>query len=256
MTGAGSGLGRALAIGLMGRGLVVAGLGRDGQKLNETGKLSGSPERFHGFTCDISDFAQLSESFARIRQIGDISILINNAASYPRRDFLDESPASFMETVAINLGGMAACCRLAIDDMIQAGRGRILNVVSFADLAPQSGSSAYSVSKGACRILTNALVADLHERYPKIIISSWAPGILNTQMGATDGLDPAMSARWGVELALSDDPALNGALWERDAELAPPRSLKSRILDRFLMRNAPSRGHISGLVTRNRSLHP
>ena len=158
--------------------------------------------------------------------------LINNAAVYPRGDLLSEPPSHIMDCVAVNLGGMVNCALMALADMTEAGHGRILNVSTFADLAPLPGSSAYSVSKGAARIFTRALIADVCDRFPRIVINDWMPGQLATRMGLADGLDPAVAAHWGVALALSDDPSLTGSIFERDAEQLPPRSLKRRLVER------------------------
>ena len=234
ITGAGGGLGRALALELCARGLRVAGLGRRQATLAQTAALPGPG--FSAHVCDVADPAAVEETFA---DLGPVALLINNAAIYPRRDFLDETGASFLETVAINLGGTASCSRAALTSMVDAGRGRILNVATFADLAPLPASSAYSVSKGAARILTRALVADLGDRFPNIVISDWMPGMLATKMGIADGLAPEVSARWGAELALWHAPELNGATFEMDREILPGRGLKSRLKNLLLLRKSP-----------------
>ncbi|SMP01827.1 SDR family oxidoreductase [Shimia sagamensis] len=229
ITGAGSGLGQALAIELCGRGLLVAGLGRRKDALNETATLAG--DSFTPVVADVSDPGQVRAAFETIRAIAPVSILINNAGVYPHRDILDETPESFMQTVAINLGGTVACTSEALKDMTVAGRGRILNVSSFADMHPLPCSAAYSVSKGAVTTFSRALVADLGDRLPKIVISTWMPGMLNTDMGLAEGLDPAVAAKWGAGLALWEDPSLNGAVFEMDREILPPRGLKGRLKD-------------------------
>ncbi|APZ52496.1 SDR family oxidoreductase [Salipiger abyssi] len=235
VTGAGSGLGRALALELGRQGVTVIGTGRRADALEKTRALASGA--FHPLPLDVSDAQAVSETFAEIRaQHGRIALLINNAAVYPRRDILDESGESFMRTVAINLGGVVACSRAALEDMCETGRGRILNVATFADLTPLPASSAYSVSKGAARIFTRALIADLGDRFPGIVIGDWMPGMLKTAMGIPDGVAPEVSAKWGVELALRMDPALTGAVFEMDREILPPRGLKGRLKDLILMR--------------------
>lgn len=229
ITGTGSGLGRALAIELCARGLLVAGLGRRKEALQETATLAG--EAFTPVVSDVSDPSQVRAAFDTIRAIAPASILINNAGVYPHRDMLDETPESFMQTVAINLGGTVACTSEALKDMTATGKGRILNVSSFADMYPLPCSAAYSVSKGAVTTFSRALVADLGDRLPKIVISTWMPGMLNTGMGLADGLDPAVAAKWGAGLALWDDPTLNGTVFEMDREILPPRGLKGRLKD-------------------------
>ena len=234
VTGAGRGLGRAMAIELCSRGVQVVGLGRNVADLRAVSPVAGPG--FHAVTCDVSDTAQVAAAFSNIATIGPVSILINNAAVYPRRDFLEEDTDSFMRSVAVNLGGTVACTRHALEVMVDRGFGRILNVATFADIAPLPASSAYAVSKGAARIFTRALVADLGDRFPDIVIGDWMPGMLATTMGIPDGLDPAQSAKWGATLALWHDPSLTGTVFEMDRELPPQRSLKRRLLDKALLR--------------------
>lgn len=234
ITGAGGGLGRALAHELARGGMAVAGLGRSTHALAETAE--GCAGRFHPVIADVADPVQVARAFAEIDAIGTPTILVNNAAVYPRRDILDETPQSFAETMNTNLGGVVAASHEALTRMIRTGEGRIVNVASMADIAPLPGSAAYSVSKGAARILTRALVADLGDRFPGIVISDWLPGVLATRMGVSEGLAPDVAAKWGARLAMWHDPSLNGTVWEMNRELLPPRGLKGRIKDRLLGR--------------------
>ena len=239
VTGAGGGLGRALSRELAGIGLTVAGIGKAEVSLAETG--APCEGRFHPIIADVAQPDQVAQAFAEIDRIGPTTILINNAAIYPRRDMLDETPDSFAATMATNLGGVVAATHEALIRMVETGHGRIVNVASMADIAPLPGSAAYSVSKGAARIYTRALVADLQDRFPGIVISDWLPGILATRMGISDGLAPEDAARWGARLATWHDPSLNGTVWEMNRELLPPRGLKGRIKDRLLGRRRVAR---------------
>ena len=92
------------------------------------------------------------------------------------------------------------------------------------------------MSKGAQRVLTRALIADLFDRFPDIVITDWLPGALATDMGIPDGLPPETAAQWGVKLALMRDQSLNGTIFERDMELLPPRGLKAKLKDALMMR--------------------
>ncbi|WP_319823940.1 SDR family oxidoreductase [Thalassovita sp.] len=233
VTGASEGLGRALSVALTRRGVPVTGFGRRTDALAETARLAGP--LFTPMTVDVSDTAAAGTA---IQQIAPV-LLINNAAVYPRRDILDETADSFLHSVAVNLGGVVACTRAALDGMVATGFGRIMTVSTFADIAPLPASAAYATSKGAVRIFNRALVADLGDRFPDIVINDWMPGMLATRMGIPDGLDPAISAEWGAELALWHDPGLTGTIFEQDRELPPPRSLKRRVKDRLLLRKPP-----------------
>jgi len=239
ITGAGSGLGRALAINLANRGLKVVGFGRNKASLQETATLT-DKGCFYPMVVDVADSLAVDTAFVAIEKThGTVTLLINNAAIYPRIDFLDETPDSFQQTMNVNFGGVVICTLTILKSMQQTGLGRIVNVASFADIAPMPASSAYSVSKGAARILTKALVADLADRFPDIVITDWLPGMLATKMGIPGGLDPAIAAEWGAALALWHDPSLNGVTFEQDYELLPPRSLKRRVKDLVLLRKPP-----------------
>ena len=240
VTGAGSGLGRALALGLSAEGVAVVGFGRQAGMLAETGRLAQGP--FHPVPLDVSDPLAVSEAFADIeKRLGPVTLLVNNAAIYPRLEFLAETPMSFMHTVAVNLGGVVNCSHAALQRMVQTGFGRILNVSTFADVAPLAASAGYSVSKGAARILTKAIIADLGDRFPDIVINDWMPGMLDTQMGIPGGLPPETAARWGVALALWHDPSLTGTIFEMDTEILAARSLRQRLADRVLRRRRQTR---------------
>lgn len=236
VTGAGSGLGRALAVGLCQRGFQVMGFGRTREALEDTAILCGG--QFDFAMLDVSD-AQAVQ--ARFDQLGPVAVLINNAATYPHRDILEETSGSFMQVMQINLGGVLNCSQAALRNMAERGAGRILNVATFADLAPLPASSAYSVSKGAARILSRAMVADLSDRLPGIVISDWMPGMLQTDMGIPDGLSPEVSAGWGIQLATSRDPSLMGSVFDMNVEILPARGIKDRVKDLLLMRRRKPR---------------
>lgn len=227
VTGAGRGLGRELSLALVGRGLQVAALGRQASDLEA---LAGEADGITPIVADVADTQSLIAAFEQIDQtLGPVDTLINNAAVYPHRDFLDETPESFMSTININLGGMAACAMLALQRMVPVGAGRIVNVTSFAGNNPTHHSAAYSVSKGAGRILTASMVRDLEDRFPDIVISDWIPGALKTSMGIPEGIDPAEAAKWGAQLAMMRDPDLNGATFLEATEHLAPQSLKRRV---------------------------
>ncbi len=233
VTGASGGLGRALSRALGARGATVAALARRGDALKDT--CADHPQ-LHPFVCDVSDPAAVRTVFDQIAQLGPVRGLVNNAAIYPRRDVLDETGESFAETVAVNLGGTFNATRAALDPMVAAGFGRILNVATFADIAPIPLSAGYSVSKGAARVLTRALIADLGDRFPDIVIGDWMPGMLSTGMGVPDGVPPEVSAEWGATLALAHDRSLTGTTFEMATELLPGRGIKGRVKDMVLMR--------------------
>ena len=229
VTGASGPLGRALTEALARRGVAVAGIARSPFEPGHPAILP--------VVADVRDPRAVTEAFETIRAaLGAPTILINGAEVYPHRDILEETPASFLETVQTNLGGVFACCHAALPHMVIAARGRIINIVTFADVQPAPLAAAYSVSKGAVRILTRALVADLGDRFPDIVITDWVPGTHKPRTGIPDGVDPQLAGEWGANLALMQDPALNGRVFLQDHEYLPHKSLKGRVKDRVMGR--------------------
>lgn len=231
ITGAGSGLGRALAREFADRNIKIIGTGRREKHLQET-KAAIAPGMFTYFVSDVADAKATQEIFNKLSADNiQIDILFNNAAIYPHEDFIDGTPENWMNVININLGGMVNFSHYALQSMAQSGHGRIINVASFAGNAPIPASTAYSVSKGAGMLFTKALIADVCDRFPDIVINDWVPGALNTDMGIPEGLDPERAAKWGVTLALLDDPEINGAVFIGANERGQPRSLKRKIKD-------------------------
>lgn len=227
VTEASWGIGAALALALARKGVVVAGLARE--------LFLPEHDRILPVAVDVRDAADVNRAFDEIRTtVGTPTILINNSETYPDRDILDETPESFMDTVRTNLGGAFNCCHAVLPHMVAAGRGRIINVVTFADVRPMPLAAGYAVSKGALRILTRALVADLGDRFPEIVVNDWVPGTHQPRKGIPDGVDPRIAAEWGARLALIRSPEINGLVFLRDQEHRPPRTLKGRVKDRFL----------------------
>lgn len=229
VTGASSALGQALTDALARRGIRVAGIARSAFEPGHPGVMP--------VAADVRDPGAVAAAFDTIRQsLGHPTILINGAEVYPHRDILEETPETFLDTVHTNLGGVFACCHAVLPHMVTAARGRIINVVTFADVQPAPLAAGYSVSKGAVRILTRALVADLGDRFPEIVITDWVPGTHKPRKGIPDGVDPILAGEWGANLALMHDPALNGRVFLQNHEYMPPRSLKGRVKDRMLGR--------------------
>ncbi|MEM9579109.1 MAG: SDR family oxidoreductase [Pseudomonadota bacterium] len=233
VTGAGGGLGRALARKLAQAGVPTAALGRNLQDLQETaGDLPIMP-----MLCDISKPDEVQRAINGVAsRLGTPRILINNAAVYPKRDLLACSAQQFEATLRVNLGGVVTASRAVLNHMAQDGIGRIVNVATFADISPLPMSAEYSVSKGAARIYTRALIADIADRFPDIIVGDWMPGMLATRMGIADGLDPETSAGWGAALALWHDRSLTGTTFEMDREILQGSVLKRRVKSLLTMR--------------------
>lgn len=234
ITGAGSGLGAQLAAAFSNEGAKVIGIGRSDKSLRETAsKLA--DRHFRYFSLDVNDFSKVSNAVAEIiEQYGTIDYLYNNAAVYPKVNFLNEGADDFCYALSVNVCGIANCCKAVLPHMIQHGFGRIYNIGSWAHKGIIENSAAYSCSKGAVHSLTKAIFKDIEALGLDIEIHEWVPGRLNTAMGEYSGIDPALTARWGVNIARMRYDIRKSRIYENDVEWIPPKPLKQRIISKIL----------------------
>ncbi|USG61318.1 SDR family oxidoreductase [Sneathiella marina] len=188
VTGAGSGIGRALSIGFANDKFTVIGVGRDAENLKGT-KAIALDGQFDYYAADIADFTAMSQIVNEIIDRHDsLDILINNAAVYPKQRFLDTTPEEWASTININLNAMANCCRLVLPGMLEKEYGRIINVGSLADLNPIVMSAAYSTSKGAVHVLTRAIAREIDTlNKPNVLINEFLPDKTESAMSDVGG---------------------------------------------------------------------
>lgn len=234
ITGAGSGLGRELAKAFCKQGCKVVGLGRSLSTLEETKKEVGELS-YACYAIDVADYAQVSNVFKTItKTYGRIDILFNNAAVYPKVNFLEESAEQWANAMAINLGGVANCCKAILPSMIEKKYGRIFNLGSWAYLGPIEKSAAYSCTKGGLHALTKAIAVDIAHYNVDVEVHEWIPGHLNTQMSEYTGMAPSVAAAWGVEIASKPHGSKKNCIYEQNQEWQPPKSLKQKIKDKLM----------------------
>lgn len=193
VTGAGSGIGRAAAIGFCRDGAQVVGMGRSQKGLEETQRICG--ESGMSFTVgDVGEAADVRRLFGHAERVmGGVDILINNAAQYPRSGFLESSSEDWWRVIQSNVLGIALCCRHALPGMLQQRSGRIVNIGSFAWKRPIPKSSAYAASKGAVFALTRAIASEIdRNEYPDVIVNELVPGEIRSGMNDS-GAEPETS---------------------------------------------------------------
>lgn len=165
VTGGGRGLGRAIALGLAGRGAVVAVVARSQQELDETVALAGDgPGRAAAYACDVSDAAAVARLRDRIAaDLGQVGILVNAAGTFgPIALIKDVDPLEWQRTIMVDAVAPFLTTRAFLDDMLAEGWGRIVNVSSAASLHPPGPlNSAYGVSKAALNQFTRHLAAEI-----------------------------------------------------------------------------------------------
>ena len=186
VTGAGRGLGRAMALGLAQSGASVALAARSQHALAETAQAI----RDHGgraitVTTDVAQIEAVDQLKLQVLDaLGVPSILINAAGVFgPIQQVCDSDPRRWIETLTINTVGPYLTCRAFVGGMVDRGWGRIVNVSSAASLHPPGPlNSAYATSKVALNQFTRHLAAELQGT--GVTANVIHPGEVKTEMWA------------------------------------------------------------------------
>jgi NAD(P)-dependent dehydrogenase (short-subunit alcohol dehydrogenase family) len=159
VTGAGNGIGRAMAQALDAEGVRVVLVGRTEATLKETAHLLGGGSRVA--TCDVSDaddVAALAEELAE----EDVSILVNNAGvGGPVKPLVEITPEEWDVVQAANVRSVFLMCRVFLPPMVAAGRGDVVNLASVAGKRPLVRRTPYAASKLAVIGLTRTLAYEV-----------------------------------------------------------------------------------------------
>ncbi|PPJ02866.1 2-hydroxycyclohexanecarboxyl-CoA dehydrogenase [Nocardia nova] len=179
VTGAGSGIGRAITLALAARGdrVVAADLDLDAAKRT----AEQQSDRIFAMQVDIADAAQVQALRDRVHaEVGVPNILVN-AAGWDRTDkFLDATPEFAQKVVAINYLGPVHMCSAFLPGMVEAGGGRVVNLASDAGRVGSSGETIYAGAKGGVIALTKSLAREM-ARY-SITVNCVCPGPTDTPL--------------------------------------------------------------------------
>ena len=162
ITGAGSGLGQALAKRYAATGARVACVDLDGARAEAT--RAALPGDGHlALSANVGNDEAMEQVHERIvGEWGGLDVLVNNAGIATGGAMVDTTPQEWRNVLDINLMGVVRGCRLFLPGMIAAGRGQVINTASFAGLAGAPSIMSYGVSKAAVVALSEQLRAELH----------------------------------------------------------------------------------------------
>ncbi len=189
VTGAASGIGRAIATTLAEHGAdtVVA-------DIREQPRSSGVPthEKIRLDTessaefvkCDVTNQSNLERVVEVAETFGPIDIMVHNAGIIEKEDFLEATPEDYGRILTVNAKGAYFGSQAAASRMVETDGGSIINISSTAGLAGAPVSVSYSASKGAVRLMTYAIAAQLgHHGIRANVIH---PGTVETRMNTDD----------------------------------------------------------------------
>jgi len=180
ITGAGSGIGRALAVGFYRDGARVVGFDISQAGLAETKTEAGM--RMLTIAGDVTAEKDVDRLVAvAAEQFGQIDVLVNNAGISDRARFPEIPFEQWARVIEINLLGAVLCTHRVLPLMLERGHGRIVNMVSRAAESTATANTAYAASKAALVSFTKNLAAGIdRQHYPDVLVNALIPGPTNT----------------------------------------------------------------------------
>ncbi|QIL73496.1 SDR family oxidoreductase [Diaphorobacter sp. HDW4B] len=192
ITGAGQGIGKAVALGIAGMGALVFASDVNADAAAETAALILERDgKARGVQLDVTDQAacqQMAELLAQEIAPGHKLLLVNNAGVRPRHAFdSDDRDEEWQRTLDINLGGTRNMIH-AFQALLASTSGSVVNMGSIAASRAAAGSIAYSTSKAAVEMLTKVMALELAPQ--GIRVNAVSPGVMLTAMTESTRKDP------------------------------------------------------------------
>lgn len=189
VTGASSGIGKAiaLALGEAGADVAVNYSSAEAPALEVVAMLQGMGRRAFAFKADVADEVQVAAMFQRAREVfGSVDILINNAGLQKDARLHEMTVAQWQRVIDVNLTGQFLCAREAVREFRRRGMvpelsralGKILCVSSVHEVIPWAGHVNYAASKGGIMMLMKSIAQEYASEH--IRVNSVAPGAIRT----------------------------------------------------------------------------
>ena len=216
ITGAGSGIGRALAVNAARNGSLLAISDWNEEGLSETVdlcKAAGSRE-LRSDVVDVSDRAAMGEwAAAVVDQFGRVNVVVNNAGVTVTGDFEEMTYEDFDWIVGVNLHGVVNGTKEFLPHLIASGDGHLINISSLFGLISMPGQTAYNATKYAVRGFTEALREEM-------LVSGHPVGVTCVHPG---GIKTGIS-RNGRKTASQDADALDSLFEKKLARMTPDKA--------------------------------
>jgi len=219
ITGAGRGIGKAIALAFAREGADMLVASRTLSEVAETAQqVRDLSRRALPLTVDVSDRGGVERMIvAALDEFAKVDILVNNAGTCgPIGPLVDNDPERWLQTIRVNLFGVLFCSRAVLPSMIRQRRGKIINLSGGGATSPRPNFSAYAASKAAIVRLTETLAEEV--KGFNIQVNAIAPGAVNT--GPVDEILAAGVAAGERALAEARRTKEEGASPEAAAALA------------------------------------
>jgi glucose 1-dehydrogenase len=189
VTGASSGIGRAIAIALAEAGaeVVINYVSGDDMAAAVAGEIQSAGGAAHAIRADVSDEAQVQAMFREMfARCGTIDILVNNAGLQQDAPFEELTLAQWNKVIGVNLTGQFLCAREAVREFKRRGvvpevscsAGKILCISSVHEVIPWAGHVNYAASKGGVMLMMKSIAQEVAPY--RIRVNSISPGAIRT----------------------------------------------------------------------------
>ncbi len=179
VTGAGRGIGRAIALRLAAEGLAVAVAARSAAQVAETARAAGP--RALPLVLDVTDGAAVAVAVERVaRALGPVDVLVNNAGVAESAPFAKTDPELWERHFRVNVTGPYLLTRAVLAGMLERRWGRVINVASLAGLVGSPYVTAYTASKHALVGFTRALATEVSGK--GVTVNALCPGFTATDI--------------------------------------------------------------------------
>jgi len=191
VTGAGSGIGQAVALELAAQGVKVAVADIDPARAHAT--VSKIGQSATPVTMDVSDSAQVARGVAEaLRALGSVEYLVNVAGIFQERRAHEISDPEWARMLAVHLNGTFYCCRAVVPGMIERQSGAIVNITSLHALRGQANAAHYSAAKAGIIGFTKSLAREVA---PHVRVNAVAPGPIDTPLWRAGGSGAELESR-------------------------------------------------------------
>lgn len=199
VTGAASGIGRAIATHLARAGARVVVADLDGARgVGVAAALRNAGGHAAAVATDVADAASVEALFAAAEAAGPVTLLVNNAGHVHQSAFETLEVAEFDRMIAVHLRGTFLCCRRAVPPMLAAGQGVIVNIASQLGQLGGIELAHYAAAKAGIIGLTKSMARELSGR--GVRVNAVAPGPIDTEL--VQRLSPAWREAKLAELPL------------------------------------------------------
>ena len=200
VTGAGRGIGKAIALRLAGEGARVACCGRTLANVEATGAaIAAAGGQAKAYAVDVADAGQVTATCEQVlKDFSRVDVLVNNAGVTRDQLLLRISEADWDTVLDTNLKGAFLFTKAISRAMLKQRSGRIVNISSISGLTGNAGQSNYAASKAGLLGFTKSVARELASR--GITVNAVAPGFIVTDMTAV--LGPAVQEKLKTQIAL------------------------------------------------------